>query len=68
MLITWTYGGMYVPNFLLLLIAHLQRRKLNYDALNWITTSRRRKLTYDVVNELRRRKLNYDVMNSFTTS
>ena len=50
MLITWTYGGMYVPNFLLLLIAHLQRRKLNYDALNWITTSRRRKLTYNVVN------------------
>ena len=43
---------MYVPNFLLLFVAHLQRRKL----------------IYDVINELRHRKLNYDVVNSFTMS
>ena len=33
------YGGMYVPNFLLLFIEHLRRRKLNYDVVNSFTTS-----------------------------
>ena len=33
------YDGIYVPNFLLLFIAHSRRRKLDYDVLNWITTS-----------------------------
>ena len=27
-------GGTYVPNLLLLFIAHLRRRKLNYDVIN----------------------------------
>ena len=33
------YGGIYVPNFLLLFIAHLQRRNLDYDIVNWIAMS-----------------------------
>ena len=28
------YGGMYVPNYFLLFIAHLRRRKLNYHVVN----------------------------------
>ena len=32
-------GGMYVPNYFLLFIAHLRRRKLNYDVVNSFTTS-----------------------------
>ena len=32
--VVYQYGGMYVPNFLLLFIAHFQRRKLNYDVVN----------------------------------
>ena len=64
---TMKYGGIYIPNFWLFFIAHLRRRKLNYDVVNWITTSkielRCRKFIYDIVNELRRRKLNYNVVN-----
>ena len=37
--LSFNYGGMYVPNFLLSFIAHLRRRKLNYDVDNSFTTS-----------------------------
>ena len=32
--VVYQYGDMYVSNFLLLFIAHFQRRKLNYDVVN----------------------------------
>ena len=44
-------------------ITHLRRRKLIYDIANELRRLRRRTLNYDVANELRRHKLNYDVVN-----